>query len=202
MAEQLGRIEKPEANRFAGGRKLFLVPLLFSGKDAPDDFVKKFTHYWDEVRKQIENLEAKLGKISRIYHELTFVGGEEGLKVLEKLNEKSYQIARSKSKDGAELQATEDSDLAQESMDWERCLMVAVGEKVRGRISGFYLESSRRRYEHISRRIDETLKEGEIGLLFVREGHRVQFPKDVEVFNIYPPVLDEINRWLRNYSID
>jgi hypothetical protein len=26
----------------------------------------------------------------------------------------------------------------------------------------------------------------------------VQFPADIEVFSVVPPVLDEIHRWLRN----
>jgi len=199
MAEEIGKIEKPPAENFAGRRKLFLVPLLFSGKEAPQDFVGKFERYWDEVREQIEKLEEKLGKVSRTYHETIFIGGKEGMKILEKLNPKSYEITKSKSEGGKCLQATENSDLAQESTDWERCLMVAFSEKVRGKVSEFYLESSRKRYEHIARTIDETLKEGEIGVLFIREGHRVQFPSDLEIFNIYPPALDEINRWLRDY---
>jgi hypothetical protein len=44
----------------------------------------------------------------------------------------------------------------------------------------------------------ETLKAGESGLLFMREGHSVQFPQDIEVFTVAPPALDEIRRWQRN----
>ena len=39
-----------------------------------------------------------------------------------------------------------------------------------------------------------------MALLFIREGHRVQFPPDIEVFSVAPPVLDEIHRWLRDRS--
>jgi len=35
------------------------------------------------------------------------------------------------------------------------------------------------------------------GLLFIREGHLAQFPKDIEVFSVAPPALDEIHRWQR-----
>jgi hypothetical protein len=65
-------------------------------------------------------------------------------------------------------------------------------------VSEFYIEASRKRYEHISKRIDETLKANEIAILFIREGHLVQFPEDVEVFSVSPPTLDEIRRWLRD----
>ncbi len=64
----------------------------------------------------------------------------------------------------------------------------------------FYTAASVNRYNHIGRHIDETLEKNAVGILFAREGHRVQFPKDVDVFNIYPPALDDLNRWLREYS--
>ena len=67
-------------------------------------------------------------------------------------------------------------------------------------VSAFYRKSSRKRYEHIARRIDETLKTNEVAILFIREGHMVQFPQDIKVFSVAPPVLDEIHRWLRDRS--
>ena len=45
MAEPLGKIEKPEAKEFASKRKLYLVPLLFTGKNAPEDYVEKYQRY-------------------------------------------------------------------------------------------------------------------------------------------------------------
>jgi hypothetical protein len=49
-------------------------------------------------------------------------------------------------------------------------------------------------------KISETLKGDEAGLLFIREGHSVQFPSDIEVFSIFPPALDEIHRWYRDQA--
>jgi hypothetical protein len=37
-----------------------------------------------------------------------------------------------------------------------------------------------------------------VALLFIREGHLVQFPQDIEVFMVAPPALDEIHRWARD----
>ena len=72
-----------------------------------------------------------------------------------------------------------------------------ISQKVAKMVSEFYVEASRKRYEHIARRIDETLKTNEVGILFIREGHLVQFPQDIEVFSVAPPALDEIHRWQR-----
>ena len=199
MAEELGKIEKPPVENFSGLRKLIVVPVVFSGKDAPADFMEIFTRCWDQIGEQIENLETKLGKIARVYHEMVFNDDEEGLKMLEQLNPESFKTVKVKSEGGAKLHTTEDAELAMENMDWERCLMVAMGQKVRSQVIKFHMESNSKRYQYIGQKIDETLKEGEIGLLFVREGHAIQFPQSIEVFNVYPPALDEINRWLRDF---
>lgn len=199
MAQELGKIDKPEAGSFKQGRKLFLVPLIYSARDAPPEYVEKFDLYWKQATEHVGNLEAKVGGVNRVYHESISLGSEDGLKATEKLNPKSCQIARQKCQNNAELEATEDRELVEESMDWERCLLIGfMSHKVAGMVSEFYVEASRKRYEHIGKKIDETLKADEIAVLFITEGHTVQFPKDVEVFSVAPPALDEIHRWLRD----
>ena len=198
MAEQLGKVEKPEAGSFAGKRKLYLVPLVFSGKKASPEYMKKFNLYWEQVSQQIANLESRIGKVSYVYHESITVAGESGLKTIEKLNPSSGRLAKEKCQSGAVLEVIEDRELADESLDWERFLMMGfISQKVAKMVSEFYVEASRKRYEHIVRRIDETLKADEAGILFIWEGHLVQFPQDIEVFSVAPPALDEIHRWQR-----
>jgi len=41
MAEGLGKIEKPGADKFQGSRKLYLVPLVYVGEDAPQEHREK-----------------------------------------------------------------------------------------------------------------------------------------------------------------
>ncbi|MFC2006315.1 hypothetical protein ACFLVG_05135 [Chloroflexota bacterium] len=201
MAEELGRIEKPEAGQFKEKRKLYLVPLLFVWKDAPAEYIDKFNLYWQQVREHIANLESKMGNINRVYHESITMAGEDGLKVLEKLNSSSCQIAKDKCQSGAQLEAVEDTGLAEETMDWERVLFMGfISQKVAKIVSEFFVEASKKRYEYITERINETLKGNEVAILFIREGHRVQFPSDIEVFSIGPPALDEIRRWLRDHQ--
>jgi len=201
MAEELGKIEKPEAEQFREKRKLYLVPLLFSWEDAPDDYKEKLNHYWQQVAEHIANLESKIGRVNRVYHESITISGEEGLKLLEKLHPSVCQIASDKCQSGAEFEVTEDKELVEESIDWERHLLMGfVSQNVARKVSEFYTEASRKRYEFITNRINESLQDNEVAVLFIREGHMVQFPQDLEVFSIAPPVLDEIHRWLRDYS--
>jgi frataxin-like iron-binding protein CyaY len=199
MAPELGQINKPEAQKFKHTRKIFLVPLIYSAKDAPTEYIEKFDLYWQQVNEHIENLETKLGKIKRVYHESITIADENSLQIMERLNPKSCQITRQKIQNGAKIEVIEDRQLAEECMDWERCLLIGLlSDAVVKKVSESYVDAARKRYEHISKRIDKTLQADEIAILFIREGSMIQFPKDVEVFSVAPPALDEIHRWLRS----
>jgi len=199
MSEQLGKIEKPEAEQFQNKRKLYLVPLIFCSEEAPPEYSEKYKLYWAQVNQHIANLEARIGMVNHIYHESISLAGEDGLKVMAKLNSASYEIAKDKCRNGAILEATEDKELAAESMDWERFILIGFfSKKVASLVSELYVEATHKRYEHIAKRINETLKPNEVGILFIREGHLVQFPSDIEVFSVSPPALDDIHRWQRD----
>ncbi len=200
MTGELGKIEKLDIEQF-GLRKLYVVPLFFAGADAPQDYKEKLEKYWREVNEQIANQEVKVGKVKRIYQESISIGGEEGLKIVEKISSLSYLIAKDKCNCGAVFEGAEQAEMADECMDWERCLLMGFfSRKVAQMVAEFYWESARKRYEYIGRHIDETLQKGEVAMLFIREGHMVQFAKDIEVFNVAPPALDDLNRWLHDRS--
>jgi hypothetical protein len=201
MPEQLGKIERLEAERFKQGKKLYLVPLVYSGEKAPDEYKEKCNRYWQQVAEQLTNLASKIGRVNRVYHESIFQSGEDGMNAVERLDPGGYQIARIRCDNGAVFEAVEDEELFEEVMDWQRCLMLGfVSDKVAAKVSEFYVEAAKKRNEFIANKLSETLKDDEAGLLFITEGHSVQFLGDVEVFSIFPPVLDEIHRWLRDQA--
>lgn len=201
MSEQIGRIEKPRPEEYKGGRKLYFVPLIFCGKESPEDYIKTFEKYWDQVETQLSDLESKLGKVGKVYHELIPAGGEDGEKALKELSEKSHRISQTRLEKGAQLEAIEDVELLTEFMDWSRCLASGLqNQKVFTTVYTSYLEAGKKRNEHFARLIGKTLGDNEIGILFMREGHQVQFPEDIQVFYVSPPALDEVKRWLRDHE--
>ncbi|MFC1898778.1 hypothetical protein ACFLXP_00375 [Chloroflexota bacterium] len=202
MAEELGKIEKPAVEEFKKGRKLYFVPLIYGGKELPADYLKILNSYWKQVDGQISDLELKLGPVNRIYHELITSVGEDGLKGLKKLSEKSCEIVEKRIGNGAQLESVEDIELLTEFMDWNRCLAIGLqNRKVMEKVYQFYTEASKNREEFISNHIDETLKEDEIGILFIGENYKIKFPTGVEVFYVAPPALDEMKRWLRDQEV-
>jgi hypothetical protein len=198
MAEELGKIEKPAVEKFSKGRKLFFVPLIFSPPETESDFTERIRKYWDEVETQLSNLEAKLGGVKKIFHEMVPEGGEQGAEVIRELNSYGYRIVKSRQEKGAEIRPVEDIELLTEFMDWSKCLSGGLqNRKVLTRVYESYSEVISKRNEDISKKLNELLKDDEIGLLLMREGHHVRFPSDMDVFYVSPPALDEIKRWIR-----
>jgi len=199
MAEELGKIEKPPAEDYKGSRKLFFIPLLYRGQKDQSEYSEIFDRYWEQVKKQISELELKLGKISKVYHELISGGEDEGCKAIQELNDCSYNIVQTCIGNGAKLEALEDDDLLSEFMDWSRCLVMGLqNHNVFTKVYESYVEVNKKRNEYITGKIDETLGADEIGVFLMRENHQIQFPKDIQVFYVSPPALDEIKRWLRD----
>ena len=84
-----------------------------------------------------------------------------------------------------------------EHSDWQRCLSIGLmSERVMGLAMAGVQETAQRRFEHIGRRVAEGLGEGEVGALFISEGHRVQFAGDIQVFFVAPPAQDALKRWM------
>ena len=216
MTTPLSQMPKPEAGQYKNNRKLFLVPTFMFPPGTSKDGLELLDHYWSEVRDHVNNLESSLGQVVRVYHEAMYVNGDDGMVALEQLNPQGYSFIRVMIESSATLEATEDqealkktSDWQQEASEWQRCMSFAlmsqakIASKVAPMASeGYqesvkeYQESNKHRYEYIGSRIDETLNEGEAGILFIQENHRVQFPSDLQVFYVSPPGLDAIKRWI------
>jgi hypothetical protein len=198
MTQELGKIEKMPVDNFKKGRKIFFIPIIYLGENLPEDFLEKFNRYWEQVKNQVAELSIKLGNVNIIYHELIAVPGDEGVAAIKDLDKPGYKIVKGCLDKKAKLEALEDADLLTEFMDWSRCLLTGLqNPNVITKIYEYYTEAGKKRNEAIACKIDETLKENEIGMVLMREGHQVQFPGDIQVFYVSPPALDDIKRWLR-----
>ena len=198
MAEQLGRIERPSLEAYRGKRKLLLVPVLALPPDDAEDGIAIVGKYWEQVQTQVTSLELRVGWVKHVYHETLPEGGDEGLKILEASGEQgSYALAQTRCQAGAVLEAAEDAETLMETMDLQRCLMLPFASpRVAAQLQQWMADAVRRRNEHFTQRIDETLGEDEVGLLLAGERHHLQFPTDIEVFYVAPPALDEYRRWV------
>jgi hypothetical protein len=199
MVEELGKIERPEAAAFSGKRKLYVVPLLYRWPEADEAYTTLFDRYWQDIEGQLKHLAERIGAVKHVYHEGIDESGEAVLASLEHYNPASYHIARSMMQSGADLTRIEDRELIAESLDWERFVMMGfTSAKVARMATDAFRTAMKNRYDTIVKRIDESLLLDEAGVLFIREGHPIQFPRGIEVFSVFPPSLDKIHRYLRN----
>jgi hypothetical protein len=196
MSEILGKMEKPEASQFKKGRKLFFVPLVFRQMEEDPAFSEIAKRYWNEVEEQLTSLESRLSDIKKVYHEL--IAGKEGLKQMKEMSTGSNHITGVLAGKGAALTDIEDNDILMEFMDWGKCLSSGLqSPAVFSKAYAAYEEAGKKRDENIAKHIDETLAEDETAVIFMREGHHVQFPADIQIFYVAPPSLDALKRAVR-----
>ena len=60
-----------------------------------------------------------------------------------------------------------------------------------------FQKTTKLRYESIANTIDKTLKVNETGILFISEGHAIQFPSDIEVFYVTPPSVENVKNFIQ-----
>ena len=196
----LSHIPRPEAERFAGKRSLFLAPNLAAPPGLPDEGQALVDRYWSDVRDAIGNLERSLGAVRKVYHEMVSADGDEGLGQIDAINPNASALIRAMCRSTAEMRALEDAELVAEHFDWYRVQMMGPSSQAvaTAAIEG-YQRTLDKRFSDIAERISSDLAEGESAVLFISEDHRVQFGTDVQVFYISPPSLDAFKRWLDGY---
>jgi hypothetical protein len=195
---ELGQIEKPTADSFAGKRKLYCISNVYPIEDAPDEYKVLFNQYWDEVDQQLKKLEY-IGKIKKIFFENIYSQGDEALNTLAKINDRAYQIIKRKIEEGAVLLPIEREEILEPFMDWGNCLRVVRRKEVFDKVFEFYTDMLNKRIQNILNIIESDLSEMEAGLFIIKDEDRVklQFPKDIEVFLVTPPSYDSILKWFR-----
>ena len=65
-------------------------------------------------------------------------------------------------------------------------------------VSENYKKSIEARDQYLRNTINKELGPQQTALLFLEEGHRLQFDPDIQVFYVSPPALDELEKYVRN----
>lgn len=177
------------------------MPLVYGPPAGEPEGIAALQKYWEQMQTQVAALEAALGGLHHVFHETLSVGGLEGLEQLKEIDQRSHGFVEEKCQGGATLDTIEDPVMLAEILDLQRCLMMPlVSATIPARLNEWFTESNKGRYEHMAKRIDETLGEDQLGLLLISERHQIQFPSDIEVFYVSPPALDEFRRWFQEWA--
>ncbi len=194
----LGKIEKPDVERYAGKRKLYCVRNVYLMGNAPDEYKGLYHKYWNEAVQQIKNIEVA-GKITKIFCESIYLSGDEALDVIDRLSERAGELIKRKIEEGGTLLPLEKKEIFGPFLDWSNCLMLVRTKEVFDKVHGFYTELLNKRFQHILNVLESNLNKGESGLLIIREEdrERIRFPADIELFLVTPPSYDDLLKWFR-----
>jgi len=136
---------------------------------------------WMEIEKRLTQLQTP---VQKVYQDGLPVCGKEMelARDLAKKGSRNHQILLRLAQQGAELVGTEDPQLLKEEL-------TTISKEVGGERSSpeeykkGVMERLEKRDDFIARRINETLKPGETGILFIGMLHKVntRLPKDIQV---------------------
>lgn len=177
-------------------RKLIYVPIIHMSADLGSvarevdkkgiaGFGEEFWHkhqrtisgFWDVISSYFADLDVKGFKI---YQDGMVADGEVGAKIVEEgagSGSKNYKIVTDLIKKGALLVQTEDFPLLKKERD--RIVRIANAGSTGKKLMAFFLyrlsrnSLMKKRDRYIAKRIDETLGDGETGIIFIGAYHNV-----------------------------
>ena len=195
MSEELGKISKPQADNVQLKRKLYLVQNIQNYFPDNSEFEVLLNEYWESISEQLDNLEKTAGSINKIYVEGIYQDYEIASKLLEENNKWCLNTISPRIKSGAEFGKIEDEGNYKDLIDWTRIAQMGfVSENVKEITEKNYTEIINSRSKIIQDEIDK-LQNGEAALFLISSGSH-KFPEDIEIFNVIPPSLDKMNRWI------
>ena len=195
MSEELGKISKPQADNIQLKRKLYLVQNIQNYFPDNSEFEVLLNEYWESISEQLDKLEKTAGSINKIYVEGIYQDYEIASKLLEENNKWCLNTISPRIKSGAEFGKIEDEGNYKELIDWTRIAQMGfVSENVKEITEKNYTEIINSRSKIIQYEGDK-LQNGEAALFLISSGSH-KFPEDIEIFNVIPPSLDKMNRWI------
>ena len=195
MSEELGKISKPQADNVQLKRKLYLVQNIQNYFPENKDFENLLLEYWDSISDQLDNLEKTAGTINYIYIEGMYQEYDVASKLLNENNKWCLNTIDSRIKSGSNYKKIEDENNYKELIDWTRIAQLGfVSENAKEVTEKNYTNIITERSKIIHDELNG-LNEGEAALFIISSGSH-KFPDDMEIFNVIPPSLDKMNRWI------
>ena len=202
---KLGKNEKSKISDLGESRKLFCIPLIpqLSQKDLTNDLKNSVKEFWIQVASKIEDLK-RIGMVSFVFVESVTKDGKPGLDISKQISEEIYNIVKEKVENGAKLVTVENEEIFNEFLDWSLCLsMIRRSQKVFTKVLEFHKDTRDRRNKEIAKKIDETLKKNDCGILLMTDENRLQIQpilsSDIQVFLIHPPVYNDVMRGFKEF---
>jgi len=167
-------------------RTLLVVPRMYTKDEfkeeasyVPDDYDMKCAEFWSYVA---EKLSVFKGRIRKIFRESLSMNTKEALRAMSGDEQHSRTVLVGLLEDGAEMESTEDPILMAETESWMAMMRRTPNEM----LSELYGQCLAERNRYVANRIDQSLREGEVGLLIIDSRRRLELPQDIRVIRVCP----------------
>jgi hypothetical protein len=159
------------------------------GRQRWEENQRKIDNFWDEAESEVLSLDVDSSKI-RVYQDGLPVAGELGERIVRETADRgsrNYDIIAKLMDRGARIEATESPELLRQEYGFIKGFVEAKSPEERAAAEERYDrvkdELMNKRDSFIAQTIGSTLKEGEVGLLFIGALHNVvpKLDKDIEV---------------------
>jgi hypothetical protein len=161
------------------------ISLQKMGRERWQQKIKLIDKFWDEIEKYLESLSVSWQNC-RIYQDGLPVCDKELLIVRElaKSGSRNHILVMKLVDKGAKLMGTESLELLLEEYENVKKLLAGAGASRRKKSDkDFDTSLLERRDQFIARRVNDTLRPGEVGIIFLGMLHRLQpwMPKDIRI---------------------
>lgn len=180
-------------------RKLLVVPILHSQKDMGtladrlpkrDGYSAMVSTFWQEVGEKVKCYINGVKKLKVYQDGLPDTKEELVEKILHEVKSPNYDLLRFLKSQGAKIYGTEDPKLLDEEYKFVSQILKTQDEAVKNKLKQSYEKQAAallsRRDSYIAKRIDKTLKQGDLGILFLGAVHQIlpKLSKDIKIFNL------------------
>jgi len=178
-------------------RKVYIALQVNPSPEAPDGYSERYEKYWKAVDRQLSGLEQRAGTVAKVFAEGILGRGDDAKLMLEQSNPAAWRVARDRWESGAVFEEYEDPELLGQVIDWGRCIQIGfMSQTVANTVRDSYIRASESRQKAQVEAIGTHLGESEAAFLLAGSTN-VKLPDGVERFVIYPPELDELERWVK-----
>jgi len=188
----LVRIVHSQEDMGSAGEGLLKESMERLGKEGWEENQRRIERFWRELVEAVDKLELDYSRV-RVYQDGLPAGGELGMKIVNETaarGSQNYRLVKKLIEKGAVLEATESPELLLKEYRHIKLIAGALTREEREEAKLQYEKAKTLLIEerdlYIARRIQETLNEGETGILFIGATHQVasRLPGDIEVKNL------------------
>ena len=158
------------------------------GKEKWEENQRRIAQFWNQAEKELDALKLNYSNV-RVYQDGLPIGGEIGMKIVTQTAAKgsrNYQIVQKLVEKGAMLEETESKELLIKEYQFVQTFVQAPADKKNQALQAYEQAKDdliKKRDAYIAKQIDTSLKNTEIGILFIGAHHKVQnkLPKSITI---------------------